>query len=537
MKTLQTMLLELRSESQSGIVFAEAGKQDEFCAYQDLFQQSLRLLGGLQSLGVSKGDSVIMQARSNKDTVVLLWACLLGGVVAVPLTCARTEDALLKLKNVADVLDGAFIVGDEAAMASNEMGFGNAKRIAYSGIDLARPGQLPDRVAESDVAIIQFSSGTTGIPKGVLLTNKNVASNLESITLAGKINQLPGVTDSGISWLPLTNDLGLVGLHFSCVYHNINSIMIEPMSFFYEPTLFFEKIDKYKATVAINPNFALDYMLGYYSRHKESMGKCDLSSLRLNICGSEPVKPQTVDMFENVFSVFSLRRNSTLPVYGLAEACLAVAFSEIDTPYITVSLDRNFLAIGDQVQISEDKEKAATFVSVGKAVPGAHISIRYEKNAPAKEGTVGIVHVMGDSVSSGYANNEEATKELFSEDGWLNTYDIGVIVDGNLYIVGRQKDMIIIHGKNCYCIDLEEAISKSAKVEAAVVNCFNVDTKSDDLYVFVLHEPDDGILAAVKDALVKHIGVRVKEVVFRKSFPRTEGGKIRRFLLKQEIQK
>lgn len=543
MKTLQEMLCDLQSEKSKGIIFAESGKQDEFCSYTDLYEQSLRLLGGLQALGIDKSDYVIMQVKSNKATVLLLWACLLGGVVAVPLTYARSEDSFLKLKNVSDVLQNAYIVGDNivsSTMTSKGYFDGAEKLIVYDKISNANIGTLADDVSIDDVSIIQFSSGTTGIPKGVLLTNKNIATNLEAISIAAKLNRIPGLTDSGASWLPLTNDLGLVGFHLSGVYHKENIVMIDSMSFFFEPTILFEKIEKYKATVTINPNFALEYLLGYFVRQKGSSQKFDLSSLRLNICGSEPIKPQTVDLFEHTFSMFTLKNNTIFPVYGLAEACLAVSFSDVDNPYTTISLDRNFLSIGDEIKFTQDSKNSVQFVGVGHAVPGTFISVRNENNNEVNDGTVGIIYIKGDSITSGYINNEKSTKELFSTDGWLNTFDVGVVVHGSLYIIGRQKDMIILHGKNYYCVDLEKLIFQSITAECAVVNEFNIETKDDDIYVFVLQETDEcdfeKIEATVKDVLNKHIGVKIKRVIFAKTFPRTEGGKVRRFLLKQSIQ-
>ena len=543
MKTLQQMLYNLRHEKGKGIIFAEIGKDDNFCSYADLYEQSWRLLGGLQLLGISRNDYVIMQVKSNKDTVLLLWACLLGGIVAVPLTYAHTEDSFLKLKNISGVLQSAYIVGSDtiaSIMTSKNYFNGTEKLINYDEISSLNLGTLAEDVSIDDLSIIQFSSGTTGIPKGVLLTNKNIATNLEAISVAAKINRIPSLTDLGASWLPLTNDLGLVGFHLSGVYHIASTVMIDAMSFFFEPTILFEKIEKYRATITINPYFALEYLLGYFSRQQDNSKKFDLSSLRLNICGSEPIKPQIVDSFERTFSAFSLKENTTLPVYGLAEACLAVSFSNTDNPYTTISLDRDFLTIGNKIQITEDATRSVIFVSVGSAVPGTSISIRNENNDEVTDGTVGIIYIKGDSLTSGYINNEQSTKELFSTDGWLNTFDIGVIVNGNLYIIGRQKDMIIMHGKNYYCVDLEKLISQSIKAECAVVNEFNCETKNDDIYVFILQETDNSdfgeLELTVKNILIKHFGITIKRVILVNSFPRTEGGKVRRFLLKQSIR-
>lgn len=543
MLTLVELLLERKERKDKGVIFVESGEKDLFCSFHTLYEEALQLLAELHKRGISKGDYVVIQTKSNKQLVLLFWACILGGFVSVPLTYARTNEMLLKLRNAAQVLGKCHVVGD--AFIKEKL-LEHDYYTDWANFHILTPdgfsdGSCPDfhyeGVDENQIVFVQFSSGSTGNPKGVMLTHKNLLTNLSAMKSALEIDH----TDTGASWLPLTHDMGMIGAHLNCVYSAIDLVLIDSMAFLFKPSLLFDKISAYQATLTVTPNFALEYMIHYYEKKQEKIiFDWDLSSLRLILCGAEPISVRSVMDFEKTFAAAKLRNNMVVPVYGLAEASLAVAFADIRDKFHYERFDRQHMSIGDRVRLIDGEPEGALFVSEGRAVNGVAISIRDEKETPLPDYTVGLIYIKGDSVTQGYINNPADTLELFSQDNWLNTNDIGTIIAGNLYVIGRRKEIIFLNGQNYYATDIERLLKQELGCETAVIGESNRESTRDLVYVFMLSKSRStdkaGLAEKARKVIQQNIGIQIEEVYFVPHFPRTTSGKIRRFLLLEDVR-
>ncbi|MCL2425144.1 MAG: AMP-binding protein [Oscillospiraceae bacterium] len=545
MDTLVELLLEKKELKDKGIFFIDNNRNDEFCSFADLYNESLQILAQLNRIGVKCGDNLILQINQNKEFLYLFWACVLGGINAVPLTYSKSEEMFLKLKNVVNILDSCFVIGDQDIKDKLESDMVEYKKCIESFfiLDFNKKYHVADDLValnrdSEDIAFIQFSSGSTGSPKGVILTHKNLMVNLRAMLSATGMNN---EQDIGVSWLPLTHDMGMIGAHLNAVFNGGNLALIDTMSFLFKPSVLFDIITEYRATLTAMPNFSLNYIINHYKMKSNKVQfDWDLSSLKFIMCGAEPISVLAVRNFENIFSKYHLKQGVILPVYGLAEASLAVAFTEANTKFIFKNFERNQLNIGNKIILSEATEdKSVPFVSVGKAVNNVEISIRDENEHVLEDGTVGLIYIRGESVTKGYINDEVKTRELFSKDMFLNTSDVGVFVEGNLYIIGRMKEMMILNGQNYYSSDLERVVLDSLGVETAFVSENLSESHKDNVHVFVCERKNlDPITAEeqVRSIIREQIGIHITAVHFVRNFPRTTSGKIQRFLLLDSIK-
>lgn len=387
------------------------------------------------------------------------------------------------------------------------------------------------RARADDIAFLQYTSGSTGKPKGVVLTHANLLANIRSISQALKLDG----QDVAVSWLPLYHDMGLIGAWFVPLAMRIPLISLSPLSFLTSPVRWLQAISRHRGTLSPAPNFA--YELCVRKIADEELRGLDLSCWRAALNGAEPVRPETMDRFTEKFARCGFRREALLPVYGLAEASLGLAAPAMGTGARVDRIERApFQSEGRAVPSAERVELTLQFVSVGHTLPEMEICIVDEKGSRVPERREGKIRFRGPSATSGYYKNLEATRELVREDGWLDSGDLGYVADGELYVTGRAKDLIIKGGRNLYPHEIEEIAGQVDGVRAGCVVAFGVSDEASgtERLVVVAEARDakhrDRIAQEITQQVSKVMGLPpdVVEILPTHSIPKTSSGKLRR---------
>ncbi|NVO08913.1 MAG: amino acid adenylation domain-containing protein [Bacteroidales bacterium] len=540
-KSLVEVLI-ARSSSISGVTFIENSSNEEKLSYTELYNNSLKVLCNLQQKGLVVGDEVVIHFDNNKSFIVVFWACILGGFIPVPLTVPRNQEQALKTINVWKFLRTPCLATFEQNVDRLINIHGQAEFIdsirdkIFFEKDLFDGNELGNIFypKEDDLAYIQFSSGSTGTPKGVKLTHKNLITNTLSI--------IKGIKPSAegevyLSWMPLTHDMGLIGLHITPLVANWEHFIMPTDLFIRRPSLWLHKVDEHRITYTASPNFGYRYLLNRLDF--DSAENLNLSSLRLITNGAEPISYDLCIEFAEKLARYGLRKNVIFPVYGLAEASVGVSFSEPEDEIQKITINRNFLNAGDQIQVVNSGEDGITFVNVGKPIEKCYVKI-IQSHKDVEENIIGSICIKGDNVTSGYYNNEKATNEILEKDGWVNTGDLGFINNGSLFITGRAKDIIFINGQNYYPHDLERCAEELDGIELgkiATAGYFNDKLQKEEVLAFVLHKGklEDFIPIAInlKKHIIQRFGFEVDRIIQVREIPKTTSGKIQRYKLKE----
>lgn len=542
-------MLEARCESGQGIRFIRSDQDEVFVSYQDLYDRARGVLYHLQARGIKPGDEVLLQIEHNERFLYVFWACLLGRIIPVPITVGGKEEHNLKVFRIWEVVNNPYLVASEKRFTSMRdfalaRGLdGVVERLEANTImleDLQEGSQLGEvRYAEGDdVAFIQFSSGSTGDPKGVVLTHQNLVTNVNQLAVGLEIE----TGDGFLSWVPYTHDMGMIASHLTPLYAGINQFNMDPMLFLRRPVLWFKKVSEHQATIVCSPNFGFKLLLQSF---QPEMGEgWDLSRFKAAINGAEPILAETMRDFEATFAPYGLRRGSSFNSYGLAEACVAVALSPLFEGIRERFVDRTQLLVGQQVQdVEPTHPDAFSIVEVGCPVVGLELRICDDHHNVLPENYVGHVQIRGRNVTSGYYNNPEATAKTFTADGWLDTGDLGFLRDGRFLITGRAKEIIVVQGQNYYPHDIERVVAEVegvARGEAAACGVFNPEFGREEIHLFVLYKGKLDAFPAVawqvKQHVAQQLGLSVGDVLPLRQIPKTTSGKIQRFLLAEEYR-
>ncbi|MFZ5988791.1 MAG: amino acid adenylation domain-containing protein [Bacillota bacterium] len=530
------------SKLNSGITFITSEKEENFLSYKELYDKALSILHDLQARGIEKGQELVFQIESSEDFILVFWACLLGGIIPVPLTVGTNDEHKLKLFRIWEMMDNPYLITSTKVVSyletySQKTSLEIMQKIKGNTLfveDLKSSGQKGTihEAALDDIAFIQFSSGSTGEPKGVILTHENLLSNINAIIECAKL--LP--TDSSLSWMPLTHDMGIIGCHLTPLVFGINQYNMPTSLFIRHPILWFKKINEHRITLSSSPNFGYRYFLSFL---KPDVAKeWDLSSIRLIFNGAEPISTELCKEFLDVMSEYKLKKTCMFTVYGLAEASLAVTFPPVNEEITVVTLERNSLVIGESVREALENKDAITFVDEGFPVTDCCVRICDEENRLLDENNVGYIQIKGKNVTKGYYKNQKATEELITKDGWLNTGDLGFLRKGRLVVTGRAKDIIFVNGQNYYPHDIERIAEELEGIElgkVAACGVYNPKEQKEEVLLFVYFKKklEEFVLLAAK--LKAHInnkvGLDIKSVIPVKQIPKTTSGKIKRYSL------
>ncbi len=544
MITFSTLVdtLQQQASSDRTITYIEAADKEVTITYADLYERALKKLHALQQRGLTPGDECIIFLRSNEDFIDIYWACILGGIIPVPIAVGISDEHRAKLFKIFEKLDRPHLYTTqdnveriqqyaESNSLSDAYKLIKDKTLLVSEIESQEKGDV-HQPEPDDLAFIQFSSGSTSDPKGVMLTHKNIMTNLNAIGEGGLYTD----TDTSFSWMPLTHDMGLIGFHLNMIAYRMNQCLMATDLFSRRPLLWMQKVSEKKATVLCSPNFGYKHFLKALS--KKPLENIDLSCVRLIYNGAEPISIDLCDSFLNTMKDYGLKRETMFTVYGMAEATLAVSFPVAGEEYRAVHVDRHNLNVAGKIKfIDVTNQDALSFAIVGKPVLDCKVRIADKENVFADE-TVGSIQISGPNVTQGYYKNEEANHATITSDGWLDTGDLGFIYKDELIITGRAKDIIFANGLNYYPHDLEDLLLNIENLElgkVVVYGVWNEKLQRDELIVFILYRADikDFITLAKQAAGVinEQSGLEIDHVIPVKRIPKTTSGKVQRRIL------
>jgi acyl-CoA synthetase (AMP-forming)/AMP-acid ligase II len=539
-------ILENNRRVERAVTYVDGENSERRVAYGDVYTRALGILYHLQAIGAQRGDKMIIFLSSNEQFLDGFWAAVCGGIAPVPLAVGISDEHRHKLLRVARKLGRPLLYTDSknlerlgalAAEVGETALFSELKSRAFlveSITDISRPGKLY-RPAPDDLAFIQFSSGSTSEPKGVMLTHGNLVANIGGATAVGKYND----QDVTLSWMPLTHDMGLIGFYLMQFTNRVHIHLMPTELFVRRPLLWLQTASKKRVTITCSPNFGYRHFLKVLGDRR--LDGVDLSAIRQIYNGAEPISVPLCNEFMSALAYTGLRRQAMYPVYGLAEASLAVTFPEPGSDYRWIRVNRHKLGAGAQIELNPaDARDALELMCVGRVVPNTELRIADEARSALPGGKVGHILIRGASVTRGYFGDPEATALAIDPDGWVDTGDLGFLHEGSLYIAGRSKEIIFVNGQNYYPYDLENIAQRAPGLDLNKLVAAGVakpGSQGEELVVFVLHRgsmPDFlATAAAVQRLINEHTGLEVAQVIPTKRIPKTTSGKVQRHLLEQ----
>jgi acyl-CoA synthetase (AMP-forming)/AMP-acid ligase II/acyl carrier protein len=528
------------------VSYVEGENEIRHVSFAELYERALGILYHLQRLGAKRGDKLIVLLGSNEQFIDAFWAAILGGIVPVPVALGISDEHRHKLLRIARRLGDPFIyaerrtlerIGTFATQAGALEVFESLRKRAFLVDDLddiSRAGSV-QRASAQDTAFIQFSSGATSEPKGVVLTHGNILANCYGIVEAGAFTD----KEVSLSWMPLTHDMGLIGFHLVMFVRQVHAHIMPTELFIRRPLLWLELATRLHVSILCSPNFGYRHYLKVLG--ERPVAGLDLSAVRLIFNGAEPISVELCDEFLQRLAPAKLTRNAMYPVYGLAEASLAVSFPSPGAPPRSIALDRHRLNVGAAVApVSPSDPHAARLMCEGRAIPYCRLRIADDSDRELPAGHAGHVHIRGENVTRGYYEDQAANAAAFTADGWLRTGDLGLIHEGELYISGRAKEIIFVNGQNYYPHDLEALAQRAAGVELGRVVAVGVHSRAaqtEQLVMFLLHrgtlQEFLPLAIGVARTVNEQSGLEVAEVVPVKRIPKTTSGKIQRHLLEE----
>jgi fatty-acyl-CoA synthase len=535
--------------------------------FGELYAAAQRCAAELARRGVPAGGRVALMLPTSRAFFVSYAGILLAGAIPVPIyppfradrieEYASRQSAILRNAGVCLLL--TFRQAEAVARLLKPRVHSLAEVAdAEKLIDAAdkapppSPGALPLHLTgsrarkASDIALLQYTSGSTGDPKGVVLTHANLLANIRAI---GEVVEL-GPGDVGVSWLPLYHDMGLIGAWLTLLHFGVPLAVMSPLAFLTRPERWLKAFQNYGGTITAAPNFAYELCVRKIA-DKDIQG-LDLSKLRAALNGAEPVNPETLDRFAERFAPYGFRREAQLPVYGLAEASLAVTFPPLHRGPLVDRIERDtFTSQGRAVPARTDDATAIAFVSSGRPIPKHEVRIVDANGQEVSDRTEGFLWFRGASATSGYYQNPQATERLLpmgpaagdGEYAWVNSGDRAYRADGEIYVTGRVKDIIIKGGRNLYPHEVEELAARAEGIRKGCIVAFGLkDETSGTEKLIVVAESRErevprraAIVAAVTEQVSQGLGLppdRV-ELIPPGSIPKTSSGKLRREETKQ----
>ena len=451
---------------------------DEVITYLELWKGAEIVAAGLQQLGLEPGDSVLIMLPTGTEYFFTFMGVLLAGAIPVPVyppgRLKQIEEHLQRHTAIANnSLARILVTVNEAKQFTkflrtqvvNLQHVLTVPELNQTGSKALSEFRRPV-ISSENIAFLQYTSGSTGMPKGVVLTHANLLANIRAMAKVINVSS----EDIFVSWLPLYHDMGLIGawlgsLHFAC-----QLVIMAPLAFIARPQRWLWAIHKYGGTLSAAPNFA--YELCVRRIDDKDIEELDLSSWRIACNGAEAVNPDTIRRFIDRFAGYGFRPESMMPVYGLAESSVGLAFPNPGRPAIIDRIDRNlFMDIGQAIQVDKTGTDVLEFVSCGQPLPGHQVRIVDGADRELPERREGSLQFTGPSSTSGYFKNPEKTRELFHGQ-WLDSGDKAYLAAGEIYITGRSKDMIIKAGRNIYPVELEDAVGKVAGIRDGCVAVF-----------------------------------------------------------------
>ena len=544
-----------RTPDRTAFIYLESGEREGGRLTFAQLDSRARAIAGMLARSTQRGDRVLLVYPSGLDFICALVGCLYTARIAVPAYPPRRGRSNQRLDSIVRDCTPALTLTNEATL---EILTGNAELgsltpltdvIATDAAELAAPPLTgaPVDVGPETIALLQYTSGSTGNPKGVMVNHRNILSNMEVTRAAGRFDE----SSVGVSWLPLFHDMGLFGMALAPLYLGALSVLMDPAAFVQKPLRWLQAVTKYRGTACAAPDSAYDLCARKIS--EQARAGLDLSSVRTAFNGAEPVRAQTMQRFSNAFAACGFRETAFRPVYGMAETTLYVTGQPDQSVPLVREFDAASLTRGEAAPGHEGKR--LPLVSCGQAWLGHHVRIVDPDTAtPCPANRIGEIWVSGASVAAGYWNQPEESERIFrarlvgeSDTPYLRTGDLGLVAEGQLFVTGRLKDLIIIGGRNHYPQDLERTAEASHPALAPNTSAaFSYDEDGTEKVVLVCEarrealrtlEPES-IANSVRHALADEHEVELNTLILLKPATtlRTSSGKIQRSRIRMACQ-
>lgn len=535
--TLQAAIRQLAAHTDRGFVFVRPDGTERFIAFSQLCDQAERRAADLHARGLKKGDRLAIVVPEPDEFVLSFLGAIMGGIVPVPiypqLSFKNVESYHETVTHIVNASGASMLLTtpttkpyvDPIAPRTPSM----RSIVTVDEIGEGDNGKVDVTVDPNDLAFLQFTSGSTSRPKGVVVTHRNLAWNSESFMIHGL--EKDSSFDKGVTWLPLFHDMGLIGFLIGPLFTNIPVVFMQTASFVRNPRIWLDKIHQHRGTITYAPNFA--YALVTKRVKEKDVRDLDLSCLRRAGCGAEPIQAKTLHEFAEKLKGAKFDARAFLPSYGMAEATLAVTFVPAFTGVRSDTVDKAALETGAATPAPDGQ----TLVNCGRTFPEHEIAIIDEHGKRLADRLVGQIVTRGPSISSGYYNEPELTRDAFKAgpDGhtWLYTGDLGYMLDGELFICGRLKDMIIVRGRNFYPNDLEWVVSELPGVRRGNVVAFSAEVDGEEQLIVAaegMSSEAEALKSTIAQRIVADFALAPHDVLVvpQGTLPRTSSGKPQR---------
>ncbi|OBI49397.1 AMP-binding protein [Mycobacterium sp. E787] len=524
-------MLDAAAQSELGLIFVDRKERDLAVTFTRIREQALSVAADLARRGVRKGDRVALVLPTCPEFVECFFGVLCAGAIPVPLypplRLGKLDEFHRRTTAMLRAVQAVMVVTDErirrflgVAVADSAPALG-----CVTASSLGGPSADAADVGADDVAVIQFSSGTTNDPKPVALTHANLLSNLASLEQYITMDGAPYPV--GVTWLPLYHDMGLIGNLLSAFNVPGRLVLLPPELFVAVPGAWLRAISRHRGTITAAPSFAFGLCLKRIG--DDELDGVDLSSWNICLNGAEAVSAEAQRRFAERFGRWGFRSSAFTPCYGMAEASLAVTFKAADTSFNALGVDGDKLASDGIVEPG-----AKEIVSVGRPLAGMAVEIRDDRGLVLPDDQVGHIFVSGPSIMHGYFGRPDLTDQAL-HDGWLHTGDRGFIHDGELYVCGRQKDIVIVRGANHAPEEFEAALDglPGVRTGCAVAVGFVPPGEEDEALAMLVETTADATAGLAHDVALRvqqHTGIRPAhvELLAPGTLPRTSSGKLRR---------
>ncbi|MEQ9355861.1 AMP-binding protein [Coleofasciculus chthonoplastes] len=522
--------------------------------YQELDRQACAIAAYLQSI-TKPGERALMLYPPGLEFITAFLGCLYAQVIAVPIYPPRSNHHLARFTSVIKDSQATLILTTTSILEKvknkyssffEELRLTEVKWVITENLAASLARDWQETIIDKDIlAFLQYTSGSTGTPKGVMVSHGSLIHNEQMIKLAFQNDE----TEIYVSWLPLFHDMGLIGNVLQSLYLGVSCNLMPPVAFLQKPIHWLQAISHYRATVSGGPNSAYDLCVRKIT--PEQCHDLDLSSWKIAFNGSEPIQAKTIQQFSEKFAPYGFSPQAFYPCYGMAEATLFISGSRKTEPPVLQPIDETALQQHQVELLKDESEVSKTIVGCGRNFFEQMKIVDPQTKIQCQEQQVGEIWVAGSSVTQGYWNREELTKETFQayladsgEGSFLRTGDLGFIHDGELFVTGRLKDLIIIRGRNHYPQDIESTVEKShPALRASCGAAFAIEQGGTEKLVVVQEVErthlrklkEEEVFAAIRRSISEIHELQVQSIILLKtaSIPKTSSGKIQRHACKQ----
>jgi fatty-acyl-CoA synthase len=547
-ETLTEAITSLADSSEAGFTFYRSTTEKHYLSFAALHAEAVRMAQLLQRCALSKGDRVALALMSEDEIAVAFLGAVLAGLIPVVINprsaskpasdCPSPLEAIVRSCHARIILTSSNFLDLLAPLQQDSEFAAQIRCIDHVPSDKAASTNPSEFVAvkatPDDLCFLQYTSGTTRIPHGVMITHRNLMTNASACLRTTRSDG--NLVHHAVSWLPLHHDFGLIGFFLAPIIGQVSTTFFSPSLFARRPLFWLELLHGTRASTTGAPNFALSFT----RRRLESIDlrRFDLSGLGVMFCGGEPIQYETLRAFAEWLAPTGFDGRCYVPSYGLAEATLAVTLHPARSPVIVDRLSQARFHEG-RAEPAHRGEKAIILVSCGPPIPGLELEIVKSNGTIVQRRTIGEIRIRGATVSPGYLADSVET-EISWRDGWLYTGDLGYFADGNLFVCGRLRDLIIVRGINHYPQDIESTVERMSEFRGRIIGAFAT-TRDGEEGVTVIVEcrinqthRSPALCAAIGSAIVREHGMMPHDIrlVPPGSLPLTSSGKIQRSLAK-----